>query len=77
MTTEQQDWLDDNPRRIQTPAFQPKTPELFELVQQTSKGDFRETWTDETTISVHRTELGAYKAGLKANYIVRPLRVAD
>jgi len=83
MTTEQMDWNDDQKRktiaerRLQQQAFQPKPPELYELVQVTSKGDFRETWTEEQTISVHSTELGAYRAGLKANFIVRELKVKD
>lgn len=64
-------------RRLQQHQLKPKPPELFELVQRTSKGDFRESWTEEQTISVHTTELGAYKAGLKPNYIVRPLKVKD
>ena len=75
MTTEQQDW-NDNQRRIQFPAT-PKQTGLFELVHQTTKGDFRETWKEEQTISIHTTELGAYKAGLKQGFIVRPLKVAD
>jgi hypothetical protein len=55
----------------------PVQPVLYELVQRTSKGDFRESWTEEQTISVHSTELGAYKAGLKTSFIVRPLEVKD
>ncbi len=76
MTTEQQDWADDHARRIQLNT-DPKKTGLFELVHQTTKGDFRETWKEEQTISIHTTELGAYKAGLKPGYIIRPLKVAD
>lgn len=74
MTTEQQDTVGDSRRHQQ---FQAKTPLLFELVKIESKGDFRETWKEEQTVSVHATELGAYKAGLKANFIVRPLKVQE
>lgn len=74
MTTEQMDWADANARRIQQ---QGKQPQFFELVQQTSGGDFRESWTEEKIISVHATEIGALKAGLKSNFIVRPLKVKD
>jgi hypothetical protein len=63
-------------RRIQFPP-QPANPDLYELVQVTTKGDQRDSWREETIISVHRTELGAYKAGLKSGFVVRPLKVAD
>jgi hypothetical protein len=66
MTTEQQDWP--------LPA---KTPELYELVQRVSKGDQRDSWYEETIISIHSTQLGAYKAGLKPSLVVRPLKVKD
>lgn len=56
---------------------EPKAPQLYELVQRTNKGDFRESWVEEQIISVHTTEAGAYKAGLKPNFIVRPLKVKD
>ena len=73
MTTEQQDWLDGS-RRIQV---NPPQPSLYELVQVTKGGDFRESWTEEKIVSIHSSELGAYKAGLKTNYVVRPLKVQD
>ena len=53
---------------------------LYELVERTTDGyDVRDntTFYKEKTISIHRTEAGAYKAGLKANYIVRPLKAKD
>lgn len=63
-------------RRIQ--FNQTPQPEYFELVQVTHKGTSQlDAWTEEKLISVHRTEVGAYKAGLKTGYIVRPLKVAD
>lgn len=83
MTTEQQDWNDDQKgktiaeRHFQQHQLQPKPPQLFELVQRTSKGDQRDSWVEEQIISIHSTEAGAYKAGLKANLIVRPLKVKD
>ena len=75
MTTEQQDWNDNRLRKIQLGG----TPSsgLYELVRVESKGDFRETWKEETIISVHSSEVGAYKAALKQGYIVRPLKVVD
>jgi hypothetical protein len=76
MTTEQQDWKDDAWRRSQQDRDADRSG-LFELVHATTKGDFRETWTEEQIISVHSSELGAYKAGLKSGYVVRPLKVAD
>lgn len=70
MTTEQMDWNDN--RRIQA-----KQPELYELVQRVNRGDQRDSWYEETIISIHSTEAGAYKAGLKSNFVVRPLKVKD
>jgi hypothetical protein len=61
-------------RRIQS---DPTNTGLFELVRVESKGDFRETWKEETTVSIHSSEAGAYKAGLKQGYLVRPLKVVD
>lgn len=75
MTTEQQDW-NDNQRRIQLHT-DPTHTGLYELVHVTSDGDFRESWTVEQTVSVHKSELGAYKAGIKSGYIVRPLKAVD
>jgi len=70
LTTEQMDWNDN--RRIQA-----KQPELYELVQRVNRGDQRDSWYEETIISIHSTEAGAYKAGLKSNFVVRPLKVKD
>lgn len=70
MTTEQMDWNDN--RRIQA-----KQPELYELVHRVSKGDQRDSWYEETIISIHSTEAGAYKAGIKPNFVVRRLKVKD
>lgn len=70
MTTEQMDWNDN--RRIQA-----KQPELYELVHRASKGDQRDSWYEETIISVHSSEAGAYKAGIKPNFVVRPLKIKD
>lgn len=70
MTTEQQDWNDSQ-------RIQPKTPELFELVHRVSKGDQRDSWYEETIVSIHSTEAGAYKAGIKSGFVVRPLKVKD
>jgi hypothetical protein len=64
------DWNDN--RRIQA-----KQPELYELVQRVNRGDQRDSWYEETIISIHSTEAGAYKAGLKSNFVVRPLKVKD
>ncbi len=74
------DWNDS--QRTPTIAerhFQQQTaqPVLYELVQRTSKGDQRDSWVEETIISIHATEAGAYKAGLKPNFVVRPLKVKD
>ena len=63
-------------RRIQFNQHPPQ-PELYELVQVTTKGDQRDSWKEETIISIHRSELGAYKAGLKSGFVVRPLKVSD
>jgi hypothetical protein len=46
-------------------------------VHRVSKGDQRDSWYEETIVSVHTTELGAYKAGLKPSFTVRPLKVKD
>lgn len=72
MTTEQQDWNDS--RKFEK---QPPIPQYFELVHRVSKGDQRDSWYEETIVSVHTTEAGAYKAGLKPSFIVRPLKVKD
>ena len=53
---------------------------LYELVERVSDGyDVRDSTTfyKEKTISIHRTEHAALKAGLKPNLIVRPLKVKD
>lgn len=53
---------------------------LYELVERVSDGyDVRDntSFYKEKTISIHRTEQAAYKAGLKNNLIVRPLKVKD
>ena len=80
MTTEQMDWNDANKRpTIAERRLQQETPkpELYELVQRISKGDQRDSWYEETIISIHATQLGAYKAGIKSNFVVRPLKVKD
>lgn len=78
LTTEQQDWNDDIAlRHGGFSSLPPKPPVYYELVQRTSKGAQRDSWVEEQTISVHSTELGAYKAGLKPSFVVRPLKVKD
>jgi hypothetical protein len=56
----------------------PKAPQLFELVKVETTGySQRDTVITEVSQGVYSTELGAYKAGIKSGYKVRPLKVND
>jgi hypothetical protein len=77
LTTEQQDWADDNARRIQ---LNKQTPELFEVVRKTQSGyDPREgsTFYKTERLGVYSSELAALRAALKlsTDLSVQPLKV--
>lgn len=77
MTTEQQDWVDDNARRIQ---LDKQTPQLFEIVKQTTTGyDQREgsTFYKTERLGVYSSEIAALRAALKltSGLTVQPLKV--
>ena len=76
MTTEQQDWL-ENQRRIQQI---PKQPQLFEVVRKTvTSSDQREgtTFYETERLGVYSSELAALRAvmALTPHITIQPLKI--